>query len=355
MIRFFFVASLFLLIFGCNSSFYTVTASLETDAVQSADDAADDPAIFVHPSNPDLHAMIGTDKQRGLVVFDTKGKIKHDYPFGSINNVDLRQNFPFNGSNITLVGGSNRSNNTIVLYSYQAETFELEPIPCDTIRSLTDEVYGFCFAASSNAIYAFVVGKNGVVEQWGITEQNNRLHAELVRSIDIGEQCEGMVADDELGFLYVAEETKGIWKLPIDPTNKTIVPELIADLKTNRALKADLEGLAIYYAPQGNGYLIASSQGNYSYAVFERSVPHTYLGSFKVKAGVVDGSEETDGLDVTHLPFGAACPNGCLVVQDGKNKDSNNQLENQNFKFIAWEQIAKVFQPNLLGSKPVEK
>lgn len=354
MIRFFLLASLFLLVFACGSLFYTVTASLETDPVQNADDAADDPAIFIHPSNPDLHAMIGTDKQKGLIVFDTKGKIKHDYPFGNINNVDLRQGFPYNGSTITLVGGSNRSDNTIVLYSYQAETFELQPIPCDTIRSLTDEVYGFCFAAQSKAMYAFVVGKNGVVEQWKITEQNNRLHAELVRSVDMGDQCEGMVADDELGFLYVAEENRGIWKLSIDPKS-TAAPELIVDLKANRALKADLEGLAIYYAPQRSGYLIASSQGNYAYAVFERSGTHSYLGSFKVKAGVVDGSDETDGLDVTHLPFGAACPNGCLIVQDGKNKDSNNRLANQNFKFISWEQIANTFQPNLLGSKPVEK
>jgi len=338
---------------SCNHTFFTVTATIETEPVQSAGDAADDPAIFVHPFNPTWNAIIATDKQKGLLVYDVKGKLKNDYAFGKINNVDVKQGFPFDGKNIVLVGGSNRTNNSIVLYEYEPNTFSIKELPSDTLLSKTDEVYGFCFAKNNDAFFAFVVGKNGVVEQWLIEANGKRLTAKIVRSIDLGGQCEGMVADEALGYLFVAEELKGIWKLPLDPSDKAM-PSLVVDLKKNRALKADLEGLAIYQAPNDKGYLIASSQGNYTYAVFERSGTHQYLGSFKVIDGTIDGSDETDGLEVTPLPLSTDFPYGCLIVQDGKNKNGNIAV-NQNFKLIGWENIAKTFVPNLLISEAGKK
>ncbi|MBK7342416.1 MAG: phytase [Saprospiraceae bacterium] len=59
--------------------------------------------------------------------------------------------------------------------------------------------------------------------------------------------------------------------------------------------------------------MIASSQGNFSYAVFERTGDNRYVGSFKITASDrIDGAEETDGLDIVRgfpestLPQGAA-------------------------------------------------
>ncbi len=66
----------------------------------------------------------------------------------------------------------------------------------------------------------------------------------------------------------------------------------------NPKISYDLEGLAIYYAKNSKGYLIASSQGNNSYSIFEREEPNRYLGSFKVGVGTIDEVEETDRLDV---------------------------------------------------------
>jgi 3-phytase len=37
-------------------------------------DAADDPAIWVHPVDPALSLVLGTDKKGGLNVFDLEGK-----------------------------------------------------------------------------------------------------------------------------------------------------------------------------------------------------------------------------------------------------------------------------------------
>jgi len=51
----------------------------------------------------------------------------------------------------------------------------------------------------------------------------------------------------------------------------------------------------------------------------------------------VDGTSETDGLDVTSAPLGAAYPAGLFVAQDGLNTDPD---ERQNFKLVSWADIA---------------
>ena len=41
---------------------------METAPVPSSGDAADDPAIWIHPNQPADSVILGTDKQDGLVV-----------------------------------------------------------------------------------------------------------------------------------------------------------------------------------------------------------------------------------------------------------------------------------------------
>ena len=43
-----------------------LTADVETDPVDSYGDAADDPAIWIHPDDPALSVIIGAQKQRGV-------------------------------------------------------------------------------------------------------------------------------------------------------------------------------------------------------------------------------------------------------------------------------------------------
>ena len=100
--------------------------------------------------------------------------------------------------------------------------------------------------------------------------------------------------------------------------------------------------MAIYDTGNGNGYLLASIQGNYSYAVFERQGENKYLGSFRIVDGIVDGVEETDGIDVTNVSL-AKYPQGFLVVQDGFNYDGRRK-KSQNFKLVSWNEIEKLFQ-----------
>jgi 3-phytase len=107
-----------------------------------------------------------------------------------------------------------------------------------------------------------------------------------------------------------------------------------------------VEGLALYYLPEGEGYLIASSQGNHSYAIFNRSYPHDYLGSFQIIDGEIDGVTDTDGIDVYNHAFGSIYPSGLFICQDGSNTESTEKKA-QNFKMVHWNDIANAFDPKL--------
>ena len=185
--------------------------------------------------------------------------------------------------------------------------------------------------------------KAGEVEQWELFESNGKVDASLVRSFNLGTQTEGMVADDQMATIYIGEEVAGIKKFDAEPNGSTKGKMLANSSEENQNIKYDIEGLTIYSTGQGNGYLLASSQGNYSYAVFERQGENKYLGSFRIVDGTIDGVEETDGIDVTNVSLGDNYPKGVFVVQDGYNYEGK-KLKSQNFKLISWEEIEKLIQ-----------
>nr|MDQ2695802.1 phytase [Pseudomonadota bacterium] len=121
-----------------------VTATVETDPVPLEGDAADDIALWIHPTDPGLSTVIGTDKRGGgLAVYDLAGR-EIQYLSGiRPNNVDLRYNFPLGEERIALVGISNQQGDRIGLYRIDPSSRRLEDIAGRPIR--TDlEAYGFC-------------------------------------------------------------------------------------------------------------------------------------------------------------------------------------------------------------------
>ncbi len=188
-------------------------------------------------------------------------------------------------------------------------------------------------------------------------------------------QFEGMVADIDHNALYLAQENVGIWRIALDaPQDKAQwqlfaraaefgVPyertwdeaedEYACNLQFDQDpglgdehLRVDLEGLTIYDAGKGAGYLLVSSQGDNTVAVYDRGSKNRYLGSFRVDDGAVDGVNETDGMMVTNVALGDAFPSGLLVMHDGNNQpqvynEKGEEREGSNFKFVDWADIAK--------------
>ncbi len=329
---------------------FSVTAKYETTPVKSIlnEDAADDPSVWIHPADPAKSLILGTNKKAGLNVYNLKGKELHFFPVGNVNNVDVCYNFDMNGEKIDLVGASNRSYNAVSLYKIDLDG-KLTSITKDTVFSKVDDVYGFCFYVSpENEYYAIVNGKDGNVEQYLVkATPANLVELELVRTFDVGDQPEGMVADYETGDLYVGEEEVGVWKYSADPATGEKRSFVAMSDSTNPNIVYDVEGLTLYYAADKKGYLLVSSQGNFTYAVFERSNGNAYIGSFKVVDGEVDGTEETDGIDVNNLALGEDFPNGIFIAQDGFNY-TDGEEDTQNFKMVPWENIAGLFNDKLI-------
>ena len=314
-----------------------VEASAETDPVPHANDAADDAAIWIHPTDPALSTVIGTDKQPGggLAVYDLAGNELHGVGGTAMNNVDLRDGFPLGGSTVSLVTASDRANKAIAAFRVDPTTRGLVNVASRLIG--TGSLAGFCMyrSAVDGQFYAFTNNSNGIVKQWRLFDNGSGLvDATMVRTFDVGDTTEGCVADDERGHFYISEESVGIWRYGAEPTASTS-RQLIDGTGVGGHLTAHVEGLAIADTPAG-GYLIASSQGNDSFVIYDRDT-YQHVGTFKIVASpTIDAVRHTDGIEVTTAALGSAFPGGLFVAQDGTNDDGS---VNQNFKLVRWEEI----------------
>ncbi|HKX55652.1 MAG TPA: phytase [Xanthomonadales bacterium] len=330
-----------------SSTAITVSPSVNTVPVESHGDAADDPSIWVHPSQPELSLVLGTQKQQGLNVYDLQGQLLQSLPDGRINNTDLRYGFPLDGQPVDIVAVSNRSNFSIGIYAVDPQSRTLSNVADGLIPTDMGDPYGLCMYRSTRTgnYFVYVNDTDGRLKQWQLKDAGNgRIGAEVVREIQLDSQTEGCVADDETGDLYVGEEDVGIWKYSAEPDGGDARTRIDSVAEGN--LTDDVEGLSLYYGVNGAGYLIASNQGADNYAIYERADENKFLGMFHIvadEATGIDGASETDGLDVTAANLGPAFPHGMLVVQDGRNITPD---EKQNYKLVPWERVAKAMGLN---------
>jgi len=310
----------------------SITAVVETEPVPHADDAADDPAIWVNPEDPARSTVIGTDKDGGLAVYDLDGQELQYLPDGLMNNVDLRDGFPLGDEEVTLVTAGDRSDDTIAAYRVDPQNGRLVDVGDGTEVGIS--TYGSCMYRSpaTNRFYYFVNSEQGQIQQWELRgRRDGSVGALLVRELSVDTQPEGCVADDDLGRLYVGEEAQGIWSFGAEPDDSTD-GERVDTTGPDGHLTADVEGLAIAAGTDGAGYLVASSQGSGSYVLYERGGDNAFVGEFAIGAGDgIDGTSDTDGIEVSTAALGPQFPDGLLVVQDG-----DNEGQNQNYKLVDW-------------------
>jgi 3-phytase len=330
------------------ASLADVAPAFETEPVGTPGDAADDVAIRVDPNDPARTLILATDKQGFLLAYTMDGR-EAFRTRGRVNNVDVLTGVRLSKGERDLAIASDRDGNRLVVYEIGARGF----IPAHA-RDIVVEggsVYGLCAMRSdtSGEAYVFVTTTSDDVQQWRLSVEGDRIDAALVRRFSVGGHAEGMVVDTAQNALFLAEEDVGIWRYVAEPgwlltgrakgheemsASESGARTLIAQVGRD-ALAADVEGLAIYPTEGGGGYLLAASQGDSTFAVFERRAPHAYLGSFRVvESNGIDGVSATDGIDATHVAIGERFPLGILVVQDDANDGAN-----QNFKVIDWREV----------------
>ncbi|OWQ86366.1 hypothetical protein CDN99_21070 [Roseateles aquatilis] len=313
--------------------------SAQTEPVRGAGDAADDPAIWVHASQPARSRILGTDKKRGLAVYDLQGRETQFLPVGRVNNVDLRQRLRYDGRDWDLAVATQRDQRSVLLFGIDAagRVKTLAELPTGL-----EDVYGICSARNpAGGLDVFVNDKDGRLIQLRVARKGGGWTAAEVASLKLATQPEGCVADEAGRQFFVGEEKRGLWRVALDADGKLGDATLI--LPVGETLHADVEGMAVHRGPRG-AWLVVSSQGNDSYVVLDADAPHAVKGRFRIglnAARGIDGVSETDGLDVTSTSLGGEYGEGLLVVQDGHKRWP---MGRQNFKLVPWGEVVRVIE-----------
>jgi 3-phytase len=286
-----------------------VPVAITYDAAGSLDE--DDMCVWVHPTDPALSTVIVADKFAGVVyVYALDGTLLHETLSPSPRNIDTRYGVRFDGGCVDVVAFNERIEEIIRIYKVDPVTRELVRIDDGNIT--TDRNYGFTLYRHYDGRLFAVTGNRttGLMTQYLLFDNGlgQMTGAPTAWHFQEG-TVEGMVGDDETGYLYLAEETVGIWRVhALDDTDKT----LIATDGDASGLDGDLEGIAIYYAGEGEGYLVVSSQGASKYTLLQRKPPHQGAGNFRV-----DGVVLTDGMDVLNASLGPIFPEGIFLAHTG--------------------------------------
>ncbi|MDZ7304357.1 MAG: phytase [candidate division KSB1 bacterium] len=307
---------------------------------------ADDPAIWVHPADPSKSLIIGTDKGKngGLYVWNLQGQQLQYLPLPEANNVDVRYGMFVGGEQIDIAVTNSVVGRELKVYKIDAISLTLTDIT--TAGGIkTPELktpYGLCLyrRPHDGAMFVFETTEGGDsynVHQYRLQDDGaGKVKGTWVRSFGAAYTCghmEGLVADDELGYIYVADEDCAIRKFYADPdlgNNDQIVAFAFDD-----GISGDREGLGLYTCADGTGYLLVSSQNNQRAMVYRREGdngnPHSHSLVTTIHTPNVGG---TDGLDVTSRYISPVFSKGLFVKHDSQNK---------NFALYAWEDIAQTY------------
>jgi 3-phytase len=308
-----------------------VIAAMETAPAGARGDAADDPALWLHPQDAAKSLILGTNKQEGLVVYNLDGSEAARLPIGLINNVDLRQSAE---RSYDIALASNDQVNAVSVFLVDRTTGTVShrgDVPTGRL-----EPYGICSGREGGRDLAGVTYKDGTAEIWAISASPAELTGELLKTVKLATQLEGCVFDEAQGLIFVGEENQGLWKMAY--RDAAPAPEQIDVVGGATGLVADVEGVSLWRGKDGAGWLVVSAQSDDRFVVYDRKAPHTAMGSFSIGENTalgIDAVTHTDGLDV----FSGALPGyprGIVTVQDDGNPRKG---QDQNFKVVSWADI----------------
>ena len=354
---------------------------LQTQAF--TDDAdADDPAIWVHPRDPERSVVLGTLKKGGLAAFDLSARTLQLVPAGPggrFNNVDVV-------GDLAVV--SDRGRDRIRVYRIDPAG---SAAGAHVLRDVTDPAAAPVFSASESEVdeqrtaYGLAAARDprtGV--RWVAVTRRHETRVALLRLVDRpdgsvgtapvatvdlpsrfrlpdglawspceepgeGPQLEGSVFDGRV--LYTAQEDVGIWRIPLtsggfgrpelldrvrsfgvpqrwDSATEECVPDGPDPGYGGRWLTADAEGLAV-----ADGTLFASSQGDSRFVVYGK-----HVRDLRIVAGRgTDSVEHSDGSAISTASLGRRFPHGLLVVHDGERHPSPGDEPATGFAFVRLE------------------
>ena len=283
---------------------------------------SDDPAIWVNSKDPAASLIIGTDKEvnGGLYVFDLHGKVVKTVPeLGRPNNVDIAYGFKLNDELVDIVITTERSNNQLRIFSVP----DMEPIDNGGLEVFegVDErgPMGIAFYTASDGVLYAIVGRtdgplDGYLWQYRIEDAGNG-NVKLVKVREFGKysgvkEIEAIAVDNELGFVYYADEAFGVRKYYANPAmgNKELA------LFGTDDFGRDIEGISIYKTNDKTGYILISDQQVGTFNIYPREGTLEDQNRHQLIKSVELMTLESDGSEVSSTNFGPEFPKGIFVA-----------------------------------------
>ncbi len=320
----------------------------------------DDPAVWINRRDPARSLILGTVKapapNGGLAVFGVDGKLRQllrgpDRP----NNVDVEYGIDLDATATDVAVLTERLGRRLRVYAIARDGSSLRDISAGKMPILEGAAddegapmgIGVYRRPKDGAIFAIVSPKAGPKEsylwQYRLADDGTgRVKATFVRRFGTfggAGEIEAIAVDDELGYVYYADEGAGIHKWLADPDAPAANRELA--LFGTTGYEQDREGIGIYTLPNGKGYIVCVDQlpGESIFHVYRREGepgrPHDHsraLVSFK------GGADGTDGLDVTSASLGPDFPDGMMIAMNSASR---------NFLMFRWRDIASAATPAL--------
>lgn len=337
---------------GCNNATNTTTGNTNIDTItvikplyttEPVQFDTDDPAIWVNKEDPSKSLVIGTDKDEngGLYVYDLKGKIIKEKVIKGIkrpNNVDIAYGLKLGGNKVDIAVLTERMTHKLRIYSLpDMKAVDNGGIPVyegETDTMFRDLMGIALYTNPKGDIYAIVGRKTGPKDGnylWQYLLEDNgtgQVKATLVRKFGNysgKKEIEAIAVDNELGYVYYADEQFGVRKYYADPAKGN--QELAVFAK--EGFTEDHEGISIYKTSATTGYILVSDQSANQFKVYSRegvknANDHQLITALKVSTNQSDGSE------IYSRPLNDDFKHGLFVAMS----------DNKTFQFYRWEDLA---------------
>lgn len=305
---------------------------------------SDDPAIWINRANPAESLILGTDKNTdgALYVFGLDGKIHADKVVRGIvrpNNVDVAYDVLVNGKKTDIAVVTERYAHRLRVYRLP----DMAPIDGGGIPVFEGELARDCMGValytrkSDGAVFAIVsrsdagAPREGYLHQYRLIDDGTGVvRGVLARRFGTwsgGKEIESIAVDQELGHVYYSDEDFGVRKYLADPAADDAEDELAHFGTTGFA--EDREGISIFPAAAGAGYVLVSNQGADTFRIFRREGTSAERHEHPLVASVRVSTLESDGSDITAAAL-PGFPGGLFVAMS----------TDKTFHFYAWDDLA---------------
>jgi 3-phytase len=329
--------------FGCKSDSRLQSTLKPAIITEKVAHDTDDPAIWIHPSDPSLSLIIGTDKggdtgKGGLYVFNLKGEIdtSKTITLQRPNNVDVAYGLNINGVKTDIAVCTERNTNTIRVFSLpdmkQIDNGGIAVFEDDSLRApmgvalYTDVISGNIYAITGRKTGP----KDGYLYQYLLkSDSTGTVKGQLVRKFGKfsgNKEIEAIAVDNELGFVYYSDEGVGVRKYYAHPDSSNTELAIFA----TSGVREDHEGLSIYKTSEKKGYILLSDQQANQFHIFPREGTKANKHDHPLIKTIKTSTDESDGSEVSSVSFNSTFKHGLFVAMstDGT------------FQFYRWEDIA---------------